>query len=145
MADFAALDCENNNAQQNFYYWNTYDTDANENPLTDEAWQALLDQAKDRSYWDYGIEVNAKDKILTLSTCSYDWGYDGGYNTYAKFVVMARQLREDELKKGLEAITELPETKPMRIVRSQPVSLAFIPLPKRTWRLESNPLCHPIL
>lgn len=30
---FAALDCENNNAQQNFYYWNTYDTDANENPL----------------------------------------------------------------------------------------------------------------
>lgn len=108
---FAALDCENNNAQQNFYYWNTYDTDANENPLTDEAWQSLLDQAKDRSYWDYGIEVDAKDKILTLSTCSYDWGYDGGYNTYAKFVVMARQLREDELKKGLEAITELPEIK----------------------------------
>lgn len=65
----------------------------------------------ERSYWDYGIDVNPDDKILTLSTCSYDWGYDGNFNTYGKFVIMGRQLRAEELEMGLEALTELPEIK----------------------------------
>lgn len=94
---FAALDCEVRNDRQNFYYWQT-------NP-SDSSWSSILSQAKDRSYWDYGVDVSTSDKVLTLSTCSYDWGYDSGYNTYAKFVVMARMLRSGESVSGFPGIT----------------------------------------
>ena len=114
---FAALDTETANDQETFYYWNTCfeeDKDSftgNFEPVwqTDADWKAILDQAMDRSYWDYNIEVDpAKDKILTLSTCSYDWGMANGI-TNAKFILMARQLHEDELAQGAKFIESLPE------------------------------------
>ena len=114
---FAALDTETANDQETFYYWNTCFEEDKESftgsftPLwqTDDDWKAILDQAMDRSYWDYSIEVNpAEDKVLTLSTCSYDWGMSAGI-TNAKFILMARQLHEDELAQGLDFLKNLPE------------------------------------
>ncbi len=104
---FAALDSankENHEIDSDFYYWNP-------EPDDEAAWLKTLAMAMDRSYWDYGLEVKAEDRVLTMSTCSYDWGYDGGYNTYAKFVLMARELREDELAQGMKFLEELPELK----------------------------------
>lgn len=114
---FAALDTETANDQDTFYYWNTcFEEDKDSftgsfDPVwqTDDDWQAILDQAMDRSYWDYNIDVDvANDKVLTLSTCSYDWGMYSGI-TNAKFILMARQLRADELDQGVDFIQNLPE------------------------------------
>lgn len=114
---FAALDTETANDQDTFYYWNTcFEEDKDSftgsfDPVwqTDDDWQAILDQAMDRSYWDYNIDVDvANDKVLTLSTCSYDWGMYSGI-TNAKFILMARQLRADELEQGVDFIQNLPE------------------------------------
>ena len=80
---FAALDCEVWNDAA-FPYWYPSVSDS------------IIREAKNRSYWNYNVDVKTSDRLLTLSTCSYDWGYDANYNTYAKFVVMARMLRPGE-------------------------------------------------
>lgn len=56
----------------------------------------IADKAKELSLYDYGVEVTAEDKILTLSTCS---DRDGGDGTH-RFVVMAKLLPADSI--GLE-------------------------------------------
>ena len=37
---------------------------------TDEEYQKFLNTLKERSKKDFGINLNASDKILTLSTCA---------------------------------------------------------------------------
>lgn len=46
-------------------------------------------QLKIRSIFDYGIDINEDDQILTLSTCSYE------VNDY-RTVIVARKVRADE-------------------------------------------------
>ena len=36
---------------------------------SDEVWANFLDLIKNRSVYNFGIEVTTEDKILTLSTC----------------------------------------------------------------------------
>ena len=50
------------------YYINTYLDDDNE-------YLDFLNTIKSRSYYDYGVELNIEDKILTLSTCDIDSNY----------------------------------------------------------------------
>lgn len=56
--------------------------------LTPEQVTALAGEAKERSVYDYGVEISGQDKLLTLSTCSVKFGTDGDQ----RFVVMARLL-----------------------------------------------------
>lgn len=49
----------------------------------DDQFQAYVEQMKQESVVDYGVEVNREDRVITLSTCT------GDYST--RFVVQARQ------------------------------------------------------
>lgn len=56
---------------------------------SDEEFISWIEEAKSRSLIDSGIEIDADDEILTLSTCCYDF-------EDARFVVMAKKLAADE-------------------------------------------------
>lgn len=53
----------------------------------DESYQSFLNVLKRRSYYDFGIEPTAEDKILTLSTCT---NYNNG-----RIVIHARKVNND--------------------------------------------------
>lgn len=78
---FAALDCEVNSGV--FPYIQT--------SLSDD----LIAQARDRSFLDFDVQVSSSDKILTLSTCTYQYAYSSGkYREDVRFVVMAKLVEE---------------------------------------------------
>ena len=52
---------------QEKYYIKTYFTN-------DDKYQEFLNTIKERSIYDFGTEVNTKDKIITLSTCQDELG-----------------------------------------------------------------------
>lgn len=54
------------------------------NFLTQDDMQAFVDEAKERSSYDTGVEVTGEDHILTLSTCDR-----GTYGTKGRIVIMA--------------------------------------------------------
>ncbi len=57
--------------------------------------EELVNEAKDRSIFDYGVEVGPQDKILTLSTCTVKYGTSEDQ----RLIVMAKLLPpETELK-----------------------------------------------
>ncbi len=63
-------------------------------------YKAYLDQLDQRTLYFTGVDVNAGDKLLTLSTCSYE--FDG-----ARLVVVARLLRDGESENvDLSNVTE---------------------------------------
>lgn len=51
---------------------------------TDAEFRTILDKAKDRCAFDYGVDAGADDHILTLSTCTGDEGY--------RFLVVAKLI-----------------------------------------------------
>ncbi|MBQ2756499.1 MAG: class B sortase [Oscillospiraceae bacterium] len=61
--------------------------------VTDFVFSNIIRSAKERSIWNYDVEVGPEDKILTLSTCSYKYG--GAFNPQ-RFVVMARLVEKDK-------------------------------------------------
>lgn len=56
---------------------------------TDTRFNGFIDNIKQRSIFDSGITVQPDDKLITLVTCSYEFGQ-------ARLVVMGRMLREGE-------------------------------------------------
>lgn len=54
----------------------------------------LLDEWKARSLYNFGVEVDTSDRIITLSTCTRQYGTDVGERQ--RFVVVARLLRPGE-------------------------------------------------
>lgn len=65
---------------------------------SDEYFTKIIEGAMDRSWLDYGVEVDNTDKILTLSTCSYKYisSATGKALSTQRFVVMGRLLRDGE-------------------------------------------------
>jgi len=66
--------------------------------VSDSYFEYMLDEALERSIWDYGIEPSVDDKILTLSTCSYKYGtvrINGTLEMKTRFIVMARLVADD--------------------------------------------------
>lgn len=59
------------------------------NASSDEEFYEYLNESVQRSFYYTGVDVQRGDKLITLSTCSYD--YDN-----ARFVVLARFVREGE-------------------------------------------------
>lgn len=62
------------------------------NLSTQDRFAAYLSELSQRSLYDTGVDVLPTDKILTLSTCSYEF-------EDARFVVVARMVRPGESKK----------------------------------------------
>ncbi len=59
--------------------------------------KSLVDKARSLSFYDYDTEVGPDDKILTLSTCTYQLA-DGtklGYPNKYRYVVMAKLLEKE--------------------------------------------------
>ena len=82
---FAAMIVNALPAQDGGYAYN-YSRTSFSSDLDFEMW---IDEARKRSMYNTGVEVNAEDEILTLSTCVYDF-YE------ARLVIMARRVREGE-------------------------------------------------
>lgn len=59
---------------------------------TKEKVKKQVKRVKEESLYDYDVDVNEDDKILSLSTCTRFYGADGGVDFY----VTGRMLREDE-------------------------------------------------
>ena len=88
--------------------------------MTDEQMLALANQAKSLSVRDYGIQPQAGDKLLTLSTCSVRDGNDGTH----RFVVMGRlvQAEESEVPLVTEEARPAPDNTPASRPEQQPAS-----------------------
>lgn len=67
---------------------------------------ALADAAKKKSIYDYGVQVEPGDRILTLSTCTVHFS-----DSSHRFVVMAKLLGEDEEAPVQAFFTEHPENR----------------------------------
>lgn len=53
----------------------------------------IINEARKASQFNYDVDVNATDNILTLSTCTYVYGKE---NTRQRYVIMARLVRAGE-------------------------------------------------
>ena len=62
-------------------------------------YQLMLDTVKERSLYDYNVEVDSEDKILTLSTCTVAYGLNARSNY--RFVIVAK-LVEDPATQHIE-------------------------------------------
>lgn len=60
--------------------------------ITPEQMMTIVEGARERSEYDYDVEVNEDDKILTLSTCTYKYGK----NSNIRFIIMAKLVTEDD-------------------------------------------------
>lgn len=70
--------------------------------ITDAQLMNIITEAQKRSEYVYDVPVTAKDKILTLSTCSYRYGKRDD----VRFVVMAKLLAPGEAPQREVSITE---------------------------------------
>lgn len=74
------------------FYTNVSFTDYIYPELSDTKFMRVIEKAKAGSVYNYNVEVDENDKIITLSTCSVRYGTNGKY----RFVVMGRMLRDGE-------------------------------------------------
>ena len=56
--------------------------------------EAFIEEMRSRSMYEIPVDANADDQLLTLVTCSYS-------HPNGRFLLFARQLREDETKSGI--------------------------------------------
>lgn len=82
---------------------------------TPEQFGALIDEAKAKSIYNYDATLSPeKDKILTLSTCTYRVpGVEGklGYPNKYRYVVMAKLVDKKDASKTEAAFTKNPSPK----------------------------------
>ncbi len=64
--------------------------------MTDDNFEEFMDEVKMRSLYFTNVDVKKTDKILTLSTCTRDMDIKGNGETNARFVVIARLVRDGE-------------------------------------------------
>ena len=67
----------------------------------------LVNEAKERSQFNYDVDVNATDKLLTLSTCTYVYGS----REDQRFVIMARLVRPGEKIEATVDVEKNPNPK----------------------------------
>lgn len=58
--------------------------------------QKVIDEMKARSKFDFDVDVNANDKLLVLSTCTYLFGKTQAEQEQYRFLVVGRLVRPDE-------------------------------------------------
>lgn len=58
--------------------------------------QGVIDEMKARSLFDFDVEVDASDKLLVLSTCTYLYGKTQEEQEQYRFLVVGRLVRPDE-------------------------------------------------
>ncbi|MDR2931532.1 MAG: class B sortase [Oscillospiraceae bacterium] len=68
---------------------------------TSEDYEALIKELQNRSMFDFGVDVEKTDRILTLSTCTRQ--YSAG--AQQRFIVVARLLRDGESEKDSVSVS----------------------------------------
>ncbi len=68
----------------------------------------LVSELKDRSQFDFDVDVNSSDKLLTLSTCTYIYGS----REDQRFVVVGRLLRPGEKIESTVKLEKNADVKP---------------------------------
>lgn len=79
-----------------FRYWDMEEFN------TEEEFNNYVETVRNGSMVDTGVDVQYGDKLLTLSTC-----YASEDNS--RFIIVARRLRDDEIKNDVESIARTPE------------------------------------
>lgn len=74
---------DDRNSEELEYFYNT--------EYIDVEWDRTIKEYKKKSQYDTGVEVNGKDKILILQTCSMDPEYYEKYYRY-NILIMAKQI-----------------------------------------------------
>lgn len=72
--------------------FDNYDVDDSSSFKTDKAVKDYIDRARKNSIYDYDIDVDENDTLLSLKTCTRYFGV----NENQEFTIDARLLREDE-------------------------------------------------
>lgn len=83
------------NYDNNYYMTTSFATNKLypvDDPRHFEAYQKFIDKILERSEFDAGVDVTVYDRILSLSTCTYD------SETYNRYVIHARLMRPSEVK-----------------------------------------------
>lgn len=75
--------------------------------ISSEELMTLVKEAKDRSIYNYSVEVGPQDKILTLSTCTVKYGT----SKEQRLIVMARLLPAETQLKEQAQLTPNPTPK----------------------------------
>lgn len=85
----------------------------NPNPAA-SAYTNLIEKAKSLSIYDYGIDVTGTDKILTLSTCTYQLpnGTKLSYPNNYRYVIMAKLVDADSELKQEATLTVVEKNAP---------------------------------
>lgn len=86
--------------------WN--DTPFHYGEYTDAKMNEVIDEMIKASNMNFNVDVNTKDKLLTLSTCTYT-GTSKQPDTNTRFVVMARLLRKGESETDTVSISVNPK------------------------------------
>lgn len=73
--------------------------------MSDSSFEGYLKQVNERTLYKTGVEVKPDDKILTLSTCSYNFDV-GNTEITSRLVVVARLLREGESEEIDESLVK---------------------------------------
>ena len=68
---------------------------------SDAVFSQIISGAKSRSRHNFDVDITANDRIITLSTCTRAYGS----SDQQRFVVMARQLRDNETIKTINVTT----------------------------------------
>lgn len=63
--------------------------------FTPQKYEKLIADVRERSQFDYNVNVGPQDKIISLSTCSYKYG-TYSQNPHQRFVVMGKLVTEGE-------------------------------------------------
>lgn len=63
--------------------------------MNNDNFMSFIDNVKQRSYINTTVDVQPDDKLLTLSTCTYEFDKNGGLHD-ARCVLIARLVREGE-------------------------------------------------
>lgn len=79
-------------ADMTFKIFAVFYTELSFNYISPSGGQYIIDEARQRSRFNFDVDVNSSDKILTLSTCTRAYGQTSNQ----RFVVMARLLRPGE-------------------------------------------------
>ena len=72
------------------YLFNYISTD-----MSDQCFLEYIDEVKQRSFINTTVDIQGDDKILTLSTCQYEWDVGGALQN-ARCVLIARMVRDGE-------------------------------------------------
>lgn len=82
---------------------------------SEEEMQFLLDEVKQRSEYIYPVEVTTKDKLLTLSVCTYHFTSDIHAAEAYRYSVMAKLLPKNAVGKETIKLEKNPNPKPPQV------------------------------